>query len=202
MWPWKKKKDTKVEKGDPVVSASTISSSNSFGTFTVGPSTMVGGAAGTAGTIISTVATTGFNYANLTTSAPTPTPTPILNAGANYMAGTGFATGNFTIGQYQPSNIISIQNQGKEIVRLNLDGSVTWNDEINVDEAAEAFARSMRIGLEIQAGITKGVKSRMRDAVFEEIIELAKINGKLTLDELTFMYESSKIMEKLKGGRD
>jgi hypothetical protein len=85
---------------------------------------------------------------------------------------------------------------------VNIDGSVTWSQEINIDEAAEAFSCTLRLGAELASGINKKVKAEMRDTVFEEIIELAKVKGTLTLDDLTFMYEASKIMEKLKGGRE
>ena len=90
----------------------------------------------------------------------------------------------------------------KEIVRLNPDGSVVWNGEIDVDAAAEAFGRSMTMGAEISAGITKRVKLQMRDSVFEDIISIAKEKGSLSVEDLTYLLEASKIIEKLKGGKE
>ena len=89
-----------------------------------------------------------------------------------------------------------------EIVRLNRDGTITWANGIDVDEAAEAFARSISMGAELQSGVTQGVKHRMRDSVFTDLIEIAKEKGSLTADDLTYLLEASKIVEKLKGGRE
>ena len=92
---------------------------------------------------------------------------------------------------YGPTNV--------EIVRLNNDGSVTWANGIDVDEAASAFARSLSQGGELAAGITYAVKQRMRDKVFEEMIEMAKDKGSITADDLTYLHQAAKIMDKLKG---
>lgn len=109
-------------------------------------------------------------------------------------------TGNITASASYQSSAISISsNAGKEIVRLNKDGTVTWNDTINVDEAAKAFSESISIGAEMSAGITYAVKQRMRDAVFDELIEMAKDKGSLTADDLTYLHKAAKIMDKLKG---
>jgi hypothetical protein len=101
-----------------------------------------------------------------------------------------------------PTDIMKLQNfTGKEIVKLTQEGKVIWTDpEMNEDEAAQAFGRSMQYSAELKAGITKTVKSQMRDTVFEEIINIAKQKGSLTADDLTYLLEASKIIEKLKGG--
>lgn len=39
----------------------------------------------------------------------------------------------------------------------------------------------------------------MRDMVFEELIDIAKENGPLSAEELTYILRASKIVEKLKG---
>lgn len=123
--------------------------------------------------------------------APSPHSTYTIASGIGVFAGI------------QPTNILSLRGKDNtEIVRLNVDGTVTWSQEINIDEAAEALTRTLVLGAELSTGITRKVKAEMRDTVFEEIIELAKLKGTLTLDDLTFMYEASKIMEKLKGGRE
>jgi hypothetical protein len=83
---------------------------------------------------------------------------------------------------------------------LNLDGSVTWANGIDIDAAAEAFGKSLHMSAEIQAGISKAVKLKMRDSVFEDLINIAKEKGSLTAEDLTYLLEASKIVEKLKGG--
>jgi len=129
--------------------------------------------------------------------------------------GTTYATGTTTTYTYNPttwqstifspaatSDILTISNHsGKELVRLTHEGKVVWADpEMNEEEAAQAFGRALSYSAELKAGITKQVKATMRDNIFEEIINIAKTKGSLTVDELTYMYEASKIMEKLKGG--
>lgn len=122
--------------------------------------------------------------------------------GATYAGGSGMAGGFTFAPPAAPPNIITLNSQSKEIVRLNHDGSVTWNSEINVDEAAEAFGRSISLGAEISAGLTKQVKLRMRDSIFEDLISIAKDKGSLSAEDLTYLLEASKIVEKLKGGKE
>jgi len=113
--------------------------------------------------------------------------------------------GNSVFGIYSAAsaNIVRFHNStNKEIVRLNADGSVTWNDEIKIDEAAEAFSQSLRVGAELSSGITKRVKLEMRDSVFNDIIAIAKEKGPLSAEDLTSLLEASKIVEKLKGGSE
>ena len=89
----------------------------------------------------------------------------------------------------------------KEIVRVTNEGKVVWNEEIDIDAAAEAFSRSISMGTELKAGITEKVKRDMRDSVFEDIIEIAKQKGSLNAEDLTYLLQAAKIMEKLKGGK-
>lgn len=138
----------------------------------------------------------GYTYGNIT----------IANggaAGAGYAGAINIPSSTFTYSIPAPKNIIALHgDNNQEIVRLNRDGSVTWADEIKVDEAAESFARALTYSAEIKAGVTKGVKLRMRDSVFETLINIAKEKGPLSADDLTYLLESSKIIEKLKGGSD
>lgn len=90
-------------------------------------------------------------------------------------------------------------SSGKSIVQLDSDGQVVWHDDVDVDAAAQAFASSLMIGSELAAGIQRGTKMRMRDAVFEEIIQLAKSKGSLTAEDLTHLHQAAKIMDKLAG---
>lgn len=113
------------------------------------------------------------------------------------------STYNTTYGNIQPvkpPTCITLHGPtNAEIVRLNNDGTVTWANGIDVDEAASAFARSLSQGGELAAGITYAVKQRMRDKVFEEMIEMAKDKGSITADDLTYLHQAAKIMDKLKG---
>lgn len=112
--------------------------------------------------------------------------------------GSGLGIGSiFTVSP--PSHIFKLENNGKEVVRLNLDGSVEWADSIDVDVAAKEFAKALQLGAEQKAGITNSVKLKMRDSVFNDIINIAKEKGSLTADDLTYLLEASKIVEKLKG---
>jgi hypothetical protein len=131
----------------------------------------------------------------------TTAPSTMWNTSVSSITNSNFTvTGNITSATNYHSSAISISsNTGKEIVRLNRDGTVTWNDEIDVDEAAKAFALSISLGAEMVAGITYAVKQRMRDAVFDELIEMVKDKGTLNVDDLTYLHKAAKIMDKLKG---
>lgn len=107
--------------------------------------------------------------------------------------------GGYTFNTNVPPPVLTYYNNGKEIVRLNNDGTVEWPNGIDISEGAEAFGKAMELGAELKAGITHGVKTRMRDDIFETLINIAKEKGSLTADDLTYFYESSKIIEKLKG---
>lgn len=152
--------------------------------------TMMGGAGG-AGSYIVTAPTSGYTYT-------LPVTTGIGGGSGYYSIGSGI-----TFSMPPRTSIISFNDaNGKEIVRINMDGSVTWADGIKIDEAAEAMSKTMSNAVELQAGITKAVKLRMRDSVFEDIIEIARQKGSLTADDLTYLLEASKIVEKLKGAKD
>jgi hypothetical protein len=103
-----------------------------------------------------------------------------------------------TIGSYGDIIAISSPSTGKEIVKIDGNGSVIWNNEVNIDAAAESFSKVLQLSAEKSAGISTSVKQRIRDTVFDEIIEFAKEKGSLNADDLTFMLRSIKIMDKLK----
>jgi hypothetical protein len=131
------------------------------------------------------------NYNNIGIGQPISTTIP----GSQYNISNGY-----TVGFAPPVSTVAFHNgSNQEVVRLNKDGSVTWASGINIDDAADAFAKSIQLGAERSAGITAGVKQRMRDTIFEEMIEMAKIKGTLDADELTYMLSAAKIMDKLKG---
>lgn len=140
---------------------------------------------------ISNVGTYGYNPTG-TVYVTSPTTT---NWNSTIFANTGY-----TISNNPGASIISLHGENnKEIVRLNKDGSVTWSEEIKIDEAAESFARAISLSAELKAGISHSVKLKMRDTVFEELINIAKTRGALSADDLTYLLEASKIIEKLKG---
>ena len=136
------------------------------------------------------------NNINVSSNTIIPSSVPFLSAGAaaNY--------GNFTFNSSPPSIVSFFSSNNREIVKLNLDGSVTWANGIKIDEAAEAFSKSFTIGGELAAGITAGAKSRMRDSIFSDLIEIAKEKGSLSSEDLTYLLQASKIIEKLKGVED
>lgn len=157
-----------------------------------------------------TTAASGIN--TITIPSPTITAAPyystdtMIGASGNYtgnytMGAVGNYTSNYTIGPASntPADLIELKSNGKEIVRLTRDGSVVWASHIDVDEAAKAFSESLTIGSEMAAGITQRVKVKMRDSVFNDIIEIAKEKGSLTAEDLTYLLQASKMMEKLKG---
>ena len=118
---------------------------------------------------------------------------------------TGYASSLTTGANFHnsgPAVLTLYNNSHCEIVRLDTDGTITWANGINVGEAAEAFGRVISLSAEIKSGITQGVKHRMRDSVFADLIDIAKEKGSLTADDLTYLLEASKIVEKLKGGKE
>lgn len=168
-------------------------------------STATTGVGASGASVVNTVTTVGtgyttyaipqsYNYGNITIAGNGA-------AGAGYAAGTiNVPSPTFTFTMSPATNIITLSNNGQEIVRLNRDGTVTWANGIDIDAAAEAFGKSLTYSAELKAGITQGVKLRMRDSVFETLINIAKEKGPLSADDLTYLLESSKIIEKLKGG--
>ena len=118
------------------------------------------------------------------------------------ITGTAHTPSSFTIGSNinNASSVVTFNKvAGQEIVRLNKDGTITWANGIEIDEAADAFGRSIVLGAEMVAGISKGAKLRMRNSVFADLIQIAAEKGSLTADDLTYLLEASKIVEKLKG---
>lgn len=105
------------------------------------------------------------------------------------------------IGSGYQSNLIFNSSNNQEIVRLNADGTITWANGYQVDEAAEHFGKMLKVGAEMAVGITARVKRDMRDSVFEDLIEIAKSKGALSAEDLTYLLNASKIVEKLKGGK-
>lgn len=127
------------------------------------------------------------------------------SGGGGYTTGlsNGLYSSGFTTNTSVPSYLVAFyDHNGAEILRVEPDGTVIWKNGVSeeaISEAQNALSRSINLTLESKAGIVEGTKRKIRDQVFEEIIEFAKQRGALTADDLTFMLESSKIIEKLKG---
>lgn len=99
----------------------------------------------------------------------------------------------------QHGTCVSIHaHNGSEIVRIDNTGIVTWDNNINIDAAAEAFGQAIKMGAEFSAGLTAVKQIEIRNNLFEEIIQVAKEEGPLDADKLAFMLRSCKIMDKLK----
>ena len=98
------------------------------------------------------------------------------------------------------SSILALFNStGNMIVELHNDGSVTWDNEIDISEAAKALTEVLTLTAEQRAGVSTNVKLKMRDSVFNDLIQIAKEKGSLSAEDLTYYLEASKIVEKLKG---
>lgn len=140
-------------------------------------------------------------YTNLTSYGPQAgTYVTGIAGNSSWVSTSGIVSNGYNIASSVSPSVMSLHNpSNKEIVRLNNDGSVTWNDSINIDEAATAFASSIQLGAELMAGVTYGVRQRIRDAVFEELIDMANNKGTLSVDDLTYLHQAAKIMDKLKG---
>ncbi len=130
------------------------------------------------------------------------------------MAGVG-STGNLSGAQsvssgpqYNPEpapvvrmgDWITVQSRkGVPIVRIDPFGEVIWDAQPNETEAAEALRRSFRISTEMAAGVTETTKMNIRNSVFEEILSVVQKHGTINEEQLTFLWEGAKIMDKLKG---
>jgi hypothetical protein len=113
------------------------------------------------------------------------------------------AIGSISFNNQHNASIMSVHTpKNAEIVRIEHDGTIVWANGIKIDEAAQAFGTSLKLGAEYSVGLTTSVKQRIRDDIFNNIIDIARERGSLTVDDLTFMLESSKIMEKLKGDKE
>lgn len=126
-------------------------------------------------------------------------PSTISNSTLSY--NYTFPTNTWTTGTVQTkgNDIILHNSSGSEVLRLNINGEVTWAPNATIDEAAKALSSAMSLGAEFSAGFKNGIKSKIRDKIFQEIINMSKETGYLTTGELTNIFEASKIMEKLKG---
>lgn len=108
-----------------------------------------------------------------------------------------YSVSDSTIGL--PPNDISIRSGNKEIVKITSSGEVIWADGIKMDEAAKAFSDSIYVGLEMKSGITEATKSRVRNAVFEELIEIAdEQGGSISSEDLKYFLKANIMVDKIK----
>ncbi len=198
MSNWREYFKRKREKSmEPISSTVTTSTVNTSGVLTT-----TAGLTGMSGTPWMSGTSAAPVYSGVTTTVASVPYLSSISVGPTYISSGYASMGASIYTPPAPTHLITLSNAGKEIVKLLPDGSVVWNDEIKVNEAAEAFSRSLSMGSEIAAGISKKAKSRIRDSIFEDIISIAKDKGSLTAEDLTYLLEASKIMEKLKGDRE
>lgn len=97
-------------------------------------------------------------------------------------------------------DIIKIYNKdGFTLLTVDYDGKVTWHDGIQIDEAVEAFSQVIWLSAEQTSRVTSAVKRKIRDKIFEELLEIAKEHGTLTAEDVEYTYKCCKIMDKLNG---
>ena len=124
------------------------------------------------------------------------TTTPITVNGTIY--GSPYTNSTFSYNPSAINSILSIYNtSGTEIVRIDIDGSVQWNGPVDVTGAADALCKSLTLSVEIQSGIRKNTKAKIRDQLCEELISMAEEKGNLSAEDLRFFLRSAKIVEKL-----
>jgi hypothetical protein len=147
---------------------------------------------------VSGTATTGT--VNMTSGYTTTGPTTMtVNYPWSSMTTAGGYAGGATAASIPTALITLYKKDGSKLLEVTPMGEVVWDGEMDLNEGAEAFSKIVNLGVEVKAGLTQKVKCNIRDAIFNEIIEIAKIKGSLTVEELTLILESTKIMEKLKG---
>jgi len=144
--------------------------------------------------------------ANQTTLNPQPVYTNntfgnLNGAYTNVSQGAAASFSNHTLQFHRPGSLmVIIDSNNKDVVTLNDDGSVTWNNpDADKNEVSKAFADVLMLSSEQKANINRRVKEMMRDVMFQEMISLAEEKGTLTATELTYLWKSAKIMDKLKG---
>ena len=108
--------------------------------------------------------------------------------------------GRLTIANVPILTICNAQN--KEIVRIESDGAVIWPNGVDIESAAVIFGNSLKLGVEYAAGITDSVRSDIKRNIYNEIIEECKSKGFLTVDDLTYLQEATKIVDNLRGSKD
>ena len=113
-----------------------------------------------------------------------------INSG---LVNTGFVGNNYSY------DVISFRGKdNKEVVSVKSDGTVVWADGIQINEAAEAFSRSMTLGSEMCAKITSRVRREIKDVIFDELHKLALEKGSITAEDIKYFHQCTKLMDKLK----
>lgn len=189
---WFAEQDRQLMNPTPSPNVNSVTTVNPPPTVTTG-SGAAGGSTYTTGTIA--INSSAYSFSGLTGYA---------SGGGGYTSGlsNGIFSSGFTTSLPPEYLVAFFDTSGSEILRVEPDGTVIWKGGISADtltDAQNALSRSINLSLEAKVGITEGTKRRIRDQVFDEIIGFAKERGALTADDLTFMLESSKIIEKLKG---
>ena len=122
-------------------------------------------------------------------------------AGSTYTYASPAPT-TYTLQQVSPTLLSLFNKHNGEIVRLNCDGTVSWSNGIDIDAAASALGSALTLSAENQAGITDRVRRDIRNDVYTDLINVATKKGPISAEELTYLLESSKMYEKLKGNNN
>ena len=146
----------------------------------------------------STTTSTGIGISSsYITQTPNPNPNP--NIVANQVTYSSAGWQNTYYAFEPPSELLVIRNYTNDVlVTLYPDGRVEWADNIEIDEAAAKFSAMLNISPDIIANIKYENKKKIRDSIFEDMIELAK-DKNLTVEDLTCMWHTAKMMDKLRG---
>jgi hypothetical protein len=130
-----------------------------------------------------------YNWNNITNA----------NQQAYNVAGTSWTNTSYPVSMNTSGNtIITIHSATDVMVKVMSDGRIEWNQNYTVDDAARQFSQMLQMSTELACGITTKVKCEIRDSIFEEIIYICDKRGTITADDLRFMHESCKIVDKLK----
>lgn len=152
----------------------------------------------------SSIGSTTVNTQTLTSNLSSANMASIINGAPGSSFGsftytTTAATQRLVFGGMYDKFVFRINDsKGAEIVSMMNDGSIIWSDTVDINEAAVAMTTVFSLSAEKAVGITNNIKLKMRDSVFQDIINIAKEKGPLSAEELTYLLEASKIVEKLK----
>jgi hypothetical protein len=148
------------------------------------------------------VTTGGFSYPTYTTTGyVAPTVTTAATTATTYTLPYTFNINSGTFGYSSPYIFTLTNRKGETVFSVDNDGKIIWQSTIESDvkEAAENFSSYIGLEVEKKAGIYDTTKRKIRDSIFNDLIKIAVEKGSLNADDLTYLLEASKMLEKLKG---
>jgi hypothetical protein len=91
------------------------------------------------------------------------------------------------------------------LVEMDSKGVVTWGDDVDVNDAASSFATMLRYAAVEAHGVTDDVRqeifSKGRDQAFEEIMQHLEEGKTLSVQDLTYIRDSVKVVHELSGSK-